>query len=346
MVAMNVPGSPHAGHPIEPMRMMAVVLLVLYHVIGADAQAGLQLEGMHPARIFADFFADLRMPLFAFIAGHVYAQVPVDPRQLHGFLLGKARRLALPGIVAVSVFMLAAAVLQIRFAPEGDWWRNYLWPYAHLWFLQAILVIFLVVGSIDIVTRGRLLMPMLAASVAWFLLGGYLSNEIMSVNQAAYLAPFFLTGVVVVRHPEAIVSARTAILAIALAVVAAGSWINLAALSETGMLSQDRRDLRALGVGTAGVMLCYLLLPHTRSRVFGSLAFTIYLYHVLATSAMRRALHAVGIQDLSVHLVAGLVAGIGIPVGLHLFAMRHPLSQLLIVGQRSKRQRHIIAQTA
>lgn len=328
---------------IEASRIVAVVLLVLYHVIGVGTEGGLQVSGMHPARLFADFFVDLRMPLFAFIAGHVYALRPVAPAALQAFLAGKFRRLAVPGAVAITLFMLASLLLQSRFAPDEGWWQNYVRPYAHFWFLQAILLIFVIFGSFDVLSRGRFTTVVLSLSVMWYLSGIRLPTSLMSANHATYLLPYFLVGVLTGRHRQMILDRRLLIVMAAAAVIAAAAWVNVLDLQQSGAFSRDRRDLQSLGFGVSGALLCYLLLPRFDSRVFGGFAFTIYLYHVLGTSGARRLLHVMDVDNLGVHLVVGLAAGIGFPVLLHLSAMQHPVTSQLLLGQRRARSRHKVA---
>jgi uncharacterized membrane protein YcfT len=82
---------------IQTLRGLACLLLVLYHVVGDDPGAGLQVQdGM--LRWFNDGLAYLRMPLFTFLSGLVCGMRP-----FHGdsraFLLGKARRLLVPLLV-------------------------------------------------------------------------------------------------------------------------------------------------------------------------------------------------------------------------------------------------------
>lgn len=80
-------------------------------------------------------------------------------------------------------------------------------------------------------------------------------------------------------------------------------------------------------------------LPFAGSRPFAieasrSLAIVLLvLYHVLATSGMRQMPHLLGIHDVGLHLAAGLAAGIGVPILMHLAVMRHPVTRMLVLGK-------------
>ncbi len=334
----------NSNHSVETARLIAVVLLVSYHVIGADHNGGLRVSGLHPLRLFADFFADLRMPLFAAIAGYVYALKPVNPSRLVPFLSGKFRRLALPGAVAITIFMGFAQLTGTRFAPEEHWWLNYVTPYVHFWFLQAILLIFLTVCSLDILTKGRFLGLLALMACALSLSGFDAPFRFMSVQSAIYLLPYFLAGALACRHMHLLQAHRLLLIAVALVLVIASTWVNLQQFEQTHEFPTDRRDLQSLAFGMGGSALCLMLLPGIQGRNLGAFGFTIYLYHVLGTSGMRRFLEGVGVDNLAVNLVLGVVAGIGLPVLLHLVVTRHWASSWLFLGQRWNPPRHKISQ--
>ena len=60
---------------VDTLRGLACILLVAYHVIGATPESGLKLhEGM--LRDVNALLAYIRMPLFTFLSGLVYAWRP------------------------------------------------------------------------------------------------------------------------------------------------------------------------------------------------------------------------------------------------------------------------------
>ena len=79
----------------------------------------------------------------------VYALRPVKVEKLGSFLAGKFRRLALPGITAITLFVLMSKIMNTPDGVIGQPWDPYFRDYAIYWFLQAMLVIFLVYGTLD-----------------------------------------------------------------------------------------------------------------------------------------------------------------------------------------------------
>jgi fucose 4-O-acetylase-like acetyltransferase len=325
---------PYDSSSVEQIRILATVLLVTYHVIGVPT-SGLQIGHSHPLRIFADVLGDFRMPAFAFVAGFVYALRPVRAGESGSFVVRKLRRLAIPGLIAILVFNGVSTLLDLHWATQtGSMWQLLILPYAHFWFLQALLTILVVVGLIDAGTQGRAEVPLLVCALALSLVPLPWPG-VFSLNQAVKLAPFFLAGMCYWRHRDWI-SGHARIVATA-ATVAIAAWclLTLAQYYATGAIQPGHRQFQAL---LLGVPICTLLLfrplPVTVPRRLGEYTFTIYLYHVLATSGMRRALMAVGVQSLAVHVLLGVAAGLLLPVALHRALLGWRMGAQFVLGIR------------
>ncbi|MFK7746650.1 MAG: acyltransferase family protein [Roseobacter sp.] len=317
------------------MRAIAVLLLVAYHVIGSDTASGLQIGYPHMPRLYADFFLDVRMPFFAFIAGYVYALRPPSFESIGSFWWHKLRRLAVPGVVATASFMVVSAVVGTRFAvPIEDVWRPFVQSYAHYWFLQAILVIFVVYGLIDAVLGGRFSPLFLIISCAVFLSGASFPGSYFSAHSAIYLLPFFLLGVVFCRFAAEIweEAERLTILLFVLALICA-FW-NIRELLENGTFSLHNRDAQSLAFGLAVCSLAFLWCPRlTILERLSPYAFTIYLYHVFGTVAARILGDAAGLNAAEPRFLLGLMGGVLVPVALHKFAQRQRHLGKLVLGR-------------
>lgn len=327
--------------PIETVRAIAILVLVSFHVIGGDgaeAGRGLGITYPHPLRFYADLLVDIRMPLFAFIAGVVYALKPVEPAQLGRFLIGKARRLALPGITAITVFMLMAAAMGSR---EGAIishpWDAYLHHYAIFWFLQVMLLIFVSYGTLDILTRGRVLLPALALAMLALGFGWRFDATFLALNRYTHLMAYFLLGVAFCRYLPLLRRHRALVLGLALAALVAGLAMNLMVLRQTGAFSGERLDLQSLLFGCGICVAAFLMLPSLPWLSWlGAYSLTIYLYHILFTSTTRRLLLAAGIEAPWLNVLMGTAIGVGMPILLHLLANRYRLSRLMVLGLRDR----------
>jgi peptidoglycan/LPS O-acetylase OafA/YrhL len=320
-------------YPIESIRALAVLMLVAYHVIGSSPEAGLHLRYPHPLRILADFLVDVRMPLFAMISGIVYTLRPVQPEHIGAFAIGKIRRLVLPGAVAITLFAFFSSLFPSKFSPE-NFLSIYFYPYAHFWYLQAILVIFATYCVFDIFTRGRFLLSTFGLAMA-LLISPLTITNFFSISSALYLLPYFILGMVLSRRHEYIQSAYPLILILATIFLAVGFAMKIHGYEHSGVFSADRRDVRSLLAGLGVCTFAALAVPSLKALDWiGPPSFVIYLYHVLGTSGMRQLLDYLHIKSITVHMIMGTLAGILFGYGIYQIAQFHPLARLIVCGQR------------
>ena len=309
---------------IDTLRGLACLLLVALHVIGEAPDHGLRVADDHPLAVFAELFFHLRMPLFAMLSGFVYAARPVRPGEAGAFAQGKARRLIVPFVFAATAFAVIMTVAGGSWAVEPSrFWTVYVQPYAHFWFLQALVAIFCAIALVDLALPGR---PQLAAFVFLMLTAAaFLSPlgrgvEWMSLDRAIYLAPFFGFGLLLARlDSRAVRRVGLAALAFALVLFAAHA---LAVFAEPDR-DIARRTLMALGLGLAssGTLLALRVTVGPLARI-GAYSFSIYLYHLFAVLGLQLAYQLIGRPDPYAGLALGLAAGIAAPIVLHEIVLR------------------------
>ncbi|WP_372613192.1 acyltransferase family protein [Aquicoccus sp.] len=325
---------------IDTLRILATVLLVAYHVIGINSDGGMEVADNSGWRFAADLLRDLRMPLFAFIAGAVYALRPLSLDGIAGFTLGKGRRLVVPGVIASLVFwVLGNTVFSGAFSTGAPLIEAIAMSYGHFWFLQALLILFLTVSVLDAALRYRAAVPLLVAACILNLVWHDLAVDTpraLELTRAVYLAPGFLIGMILIRHGAALAEWR-ALLALAAAVMlAAGLWLNLEVYRETGSLSRNRMDMQSLLAGAGAIILLYMATPRIAwcDRI-AVMAFTIYLYHPFGTSLARRLFESLEIDAGLLRFTSGLIIGFGLPVVLHVLAHRFGPMRRLLLGLRA-----------
>ena len=321
---------------IEDIRIIATVLLVTYHVIG-QPDSGLHLQYPHGLRFAADLLANFRMPAFAFIAGFIYCLRPTRLDSFDSFIEGKLRRLAVPGIIAALIFVGMSNLIDGRFAiPPMSLWQILAFPYAHYWFIQAILVLFLVIGLADAALRNRGEFILFGVTVL-FALSGLLSTPLFSINHAIWLAPSFTFGMCVYRHGRWIERHVAPITVIAAGLFGLALGYMVLNYRTNPLAPAPGGIVLAMAFGMSLCMLMLLHLPHhPRARALVQFSFTIYLYHVFATSGTRTALLYMGITSLAVNILLGVTAGLVLPMLLHWLAARSPVTAALFLGIKRK----------
>src|SRR5262245_17419808 len=110
---------------LQTLRGVACILLVAFHTVGNHPWTGLHVDDDSGYRFFANLFQFIRMPLFTFLSGFVYAYRPVLPGGAAELARRKLIRLALP-LLCVTTLHFAATSL----APADS---NGVIPLAQVW---------------------------------------------------------------------------------------------------------------------------------------------------------------------------------------------------------------------
>ena len=316
---------------VETLRGLACLLLVGYHVIGADPGHGLRVADDW-VRWLNDGLAYVRMPLFTFLSGLVYGLRPFSGNS-RAFLSGKARRLLIPMLVVGSLFALLQTLTPGTNTSAGPWYLLHIQPVAHFWFVESLFWVFLVTWALERWQlmrgiRGYLLAFALACTV-YLTLRGW---SWFSLEGAIYLMPYFLAGLGFSRFNSAPWLARRWV-QIGLVLIAVGTVLAMG----LPVPNPDRRTLLMLA---AGLSLCILLLGSGIEAAWlagiGRYSYAIYLFHVFFTAATRIGLERIGIDSLLIHVVLGVLLGLAGPMGVDRLFTPFKWPALLLLGKSLK----------
>ncbi|RYG47993.1 acyltransferase [bacterium] len=326
---------------IDTLRGLAIILVVLVHVVGTHSGTGLKLPDSHPLRIFGSSLEFFRMPLFTVLSGWVFANNPGLLDRLGEFYSTKLRRIVLPAATAMGGFLLFRAV-----APSGSldstdaqpFWQIPFRPYRQFWFVQSLVLIFLVVAPME--RQGWLKRERIWLGLTLLAFGGCLLHQdastLFNLRGALFLLPFFLVGIGLKRF-----SGRLE-----------GRWVSLglAAVAGIWLTYQTLHLVRGESIGNvrtsifpliAGVAVIALLLKHRFSNSFltlvGGYSFTIYLYHMIPVKGMDVVLGRLGLTQFAVQIPLAVTIGVLVPIVLHQLAARWTLSKVVVLGLRPSR---------
>jgi surface polysaccharide O-acyltransferase-like enzyme len=321
----------HSRQRLDTLRGLACLLLVSYHVIGADRETGLRLADDHVAARINDFLALVRMPLFSFLSGMVYAMRPLRGG-IGPFASGKVRRLLVPMLVVGTGFALLQAAMSGTNGGVTEWHLLHVIPVAHYWFLESLFLIFMLTAVLE---RSRILDSaegFLAVLLAAMVLHVWAPLPVhLGLKGATFLLPFFLLGVAARRFPALMTHPR---LAVAIMIVPVVLMLNWAA---TNAPDPDAPGIERLTVSLCACLLLLRLGPAVRWLAFiGAWSFGIYLFHPVFTAASRIVLKAAGIDGLPVLFTAGLVVGLIGSIALTATLCRWPWGRWMI-GERPQR---------
>lgn len=320
-------------YAIDTIRALAIVLVVLYHVIGSDPSVGLELAPPHPLRNLADILNEIHVPVFAAISGLVYAMKPPGWSCLPAFLWKKLLRLAVPGTVATITFAVALQVVATDFALPSPVWHLAVYPFAHFWFLQALMVLLTLTAITDAMTRGHSAwLTLLLGSTA--LSAGFLpGTNLMALGGAVWLLPYFALGQLLWRYRSWIAGQKAWFCILAAVGIAAGLGADLVQINAFGGVNPHHSAPENILLSMA-VCLGIVAIPALGWIAWlAAPSFVIYLYHPLATSATRRALADLGIENYGIHIVLGVAAGVAVPLAIYVAATQHFWGKRLVIGQ-------------
>ncbi len=324
---------------VETLRGLACLLLVAFHVIGSHATSGLKVDADSIYRQFANLFMHLRMPLFTFLSGFVYAYRPVTLAYAGAFAGRKLSRLLLPLLCVSTLYFLLTLVVPDSNGsqPLQQIWRIYLFPYAHFWFLQAIILVFAVVIALEalqLLSNIRRYTVVLAIAMALHLYARQqnASTALFSAVHATYLAPFFLLGLGANRFRAVLL--QPACIWISFACFLGAMTIHSITIAAHGEIA-EQGTLLGLVIGVSGTLTLIHLFPHCRPlELLGTYSFTIYLFHPFFVAASRSILKLAQVTSTELGFVLGLAAGVLGPPVLDRALRGMPLPRRLLLGQR------------
>jgi fucose 4-O-acetylase-like acetyltransferase len=310
---------------VDQARGIGIFLVVLGHT----------LRGLHNGRLIAEdslafhrvdsWIYSFHMPLFFLLSG-LFAErrTGQEPRR---FLYDQFATIAYPYLVwsvLQTLVQMALGRYTNRQVGSMELVGILVNPIMQFWFLYALLLIVLIyyiLRRCGLAPLGGLVaFALFWASQGWVSLGIWLP-----LNEARRNGIFYAVGAVLGHrgHIDRIERAPTLPLAIT---ALAGYALVTAALFRP----EGSRPVLALAVAFCGIaasIALAVLFGRLKGldlvRVMGVYSLEIYVVHTIASAGIRIALHkALKIQDVSIHVVLGTLAGIVLPLLLARFCER------------------------
>lgn len=319
---------------IESLRALAIILVVGLHIVNDGPLDS--VDSLY--EYIAYTFQNIRIPLFTVISGYLYGYRPAKSGVYKSFLLGKSRRILLPLFVVVSLEVIAKTVLPGVNNPLAwsDLFLYLVLPYEHFWFLQAIFLVFVLIGFLDAMNLINTYFKwccLFALSLVWYwaypLTG--LDLPFFSFGTVGYLLPYFLLGYGLSKYPCDLLAKPMLLMWVALFCV---FFFVQQILWFYGIPEwAGKRTVIGLVVSVSGcVVLFRFRRPVAGLSFVGSYAFTIYLYQGFGTAIGRRLGNIVA--DVSPHLYFFVVLGSAIFIGIIIetFISRIPRVRTILLG--------------
>lgn len=328
---------------VDSLRGVALLLMVAGHVIGSESSNGMNVPDDSLWRYFYWGLEDVRMPLFAALSGYVYSLRPIRSAQLLPKLLrGKARRLLVPLLSVGTVFFLTQVFVPgTNQKPElSDIWKVYVYGTGHFWFVQAMFLVFIMIGVLDalnaLTTGKRWIVALVTAACLNVLVSVPPSYNIFSFTGFLDLLPFFLVGYGMHKFAAAIRFRQVLIASATVFTVSFGCRIVI--ILTSGWEYDYVNRIVSVCVGLSAIVILVLIRRAIGLGVLswlGRYSFSIYLLHVFGSAGSRLLLGMVGIESDAVVFGLSYVAAVGLPILFEKTFGRIGWISWTVLGQRS-----------
>lgn len=316
---------------------IGIVLVVYGHVARGLVAAGLPVDRDLFALVDSFLYA-FHMPLFFFLSGIYFLESfrKAGPVRL---LANKVDSLLYPYVI----WSLLHGGLEVAMSQHTNGkvqWADVLafpWhPRTHFWFLYALFLVFVVAivlyGPLRARRHGCV---MLAAAVL------YLSHSLLPTSlQLHYVAQnlvFFCAGIFCSGSTAGLKRHAGVGFTVATALLVALQWTLHMKLGEDFETGPRWLLLFIAIAGTLSVVWGAMLLARAKLeflRWIGTMSFGIYLMHTLAGAAVRIVLQkTLQVEAVAVHLIAGVTAGLLLPIAVLWILRAGHLSFLLAPGK-------------
>ncbi|SOC57803.1 acyltransferase family protein [Ornithinimicrobium cerasi] len=323
---------------LDVARGLAIVAIVLGHVgrglVGSsilDSSVGEALDrGLYLTHLI----------VFVFVSG-LLAPASAARRGVRAYTWARVRLF----LYLYVVWSIVQGVVRVALSGQTNTAMSWgellqLWvPRGHLWFLPFMAAATLVLGLARPWASSRRWSVLAAVTVSlatWGLFSPWIFLQGWPLIGALFVGAALGAKRASARHDRASTPALLG------ACIVAGTVYALLLLSPAGPPTYFLPDRAAvevlLGAAASATGLVLVLLMSvllTRTRLAGAFALlgrqslVIYLAHILAASGMRILLTSFGVQNAVVHLVAGVVAGVLLPLAL-VWLARHRAFRWLV----------------
>lgn len=323
---------------IETIRGLAVMLLVAFHATLTARDTAVNTAGMQAMVVTTHLFDYIRMPLFGFVAGFVYAFKPISPATCREFAARKITRLLVPAIIATTLMFAMQSVGHLGVAGSlrlHEAWQIYVYPTYQFWFIQALLVDFVFIALLEAIgalsTVGRLAVVLLASVMTLVWLPAP-PITLFSIPQAEFLLPFFLLGLGVNRFRAQLLTST--VVSASLALFFAGLVIHSTSIWDPTYRS-DRGSLLGVAIGCSAGLCAICWMPRSHLlRLLGGYSFAIFLYHYLFIDVVAHLCKQAAFRAALPLGVLLIGVGIGGPMLLHWAIQTNRVLRSTMLGMR------------
>lgn len=327
---------------VDYAKGIGIILVVFGHV-----NRGLYSAGIHISTSFYQLtdsvIYSFHMPLFFFLSGLFFMQ-SLDRKNKVQFIASKIDTIVYPYVIWSLLQGTIEATLS-RYTNNtsnfSDILLLFIQPRAQFWFLYALFMVFFLATLLYSKSKANYILPLLIAiSAALYIYQDNLTKA-LHLDYITRFFLFFLLGSLAIRYSNVIGRLN---ISHCLTTMLAFVILEYIFHGHLGRMYTDTGVFSLLVAIEAIFFIVCLSVQLSRVNIFwlrrlGELSIAIYLMHILAASGLRIILSTfMHINSWLVHVVAGTLCGLAMPVIAYFIIQRLHLNFLLERPHFGKRQ--------
>ncbi len=315
---------------IDYAKGLGIILVVYAHLLSSGFNAGLSI----PEKFFLlsdSTVYSFHMPLFFFLAG-LFVRQSLLKRGSWKFFVSKLRFIAYPYLL----WSFLQGTVELIFSKQShrgitvaDLFTIPYLPLAQFWFLYAIFLMYAVYALLSYLGKFA---PVILLVLAWILFFNPISSEVMALHGFSTGFLFFILGLLIKEYFAYVErsSIPFPITLVLLFLLMGSTYTAFEYLIEPTRLTDGSHPFYFLFFACVGILFCTGLAQYlakkkccTVIKTFGIYSIQIYLVHMLAGVAVRIVLlNFLSIENPVLHMIAGVSAGLFVPIALYKVTMR------------------------
>ncbi|MEA3467359.1 MAG: acyltransferase [Thermodesulfobacteriota bacterium] len=315
---------------VDYAKGIAIILVVYAHLLSSGLHAGLAI----PENFFLlsdSTVYSFHMPLFFFLAG-LFARQSLLKRGSWKFFVSKFRFIAYPYLL----WSFLQGTVELMFSKQShrgitvaDLFTIPYLPLAQFWFLYAIFLMYAVYAFLSYLGKFA---PVILLVLAWILFFNPISSEVMALHGFSTGFLFFILGLLIKEYFAYVErsSIPFSITLVLFCLLMGSTYTAFEYLIEPTRLTDGSHPFYFLFLACVGILFCIGLAQYlakkkccTVIKTFGIYSIQIYLVHMLAGVAVRIALlNFLSIENPVLHMIAGVSAGLFVPIALYKITMK------------------------
>ncbi|MDR2121564.1 MAG: acyltransferase family protein [Flavobacteriaceae bacterium] len=311
---------------IDFIKGSTIFTVMLGHVISGMIRSGYFSDyDFFLETFYVKFLRSFSMPVFFMISGILYSKKRYTPiKDIKVSIVKKGIALGVPYLFFSTGYWMIKYIMGDNVRTPVDWQDLlliFIKPIGYLWFLYVLFFLYLFIELLDYVFKNNFIVFFIVtilAVIRWFY-----SPDVFIIERIMQMGIYFYIGKIVVNKMDVFNN----YLFTALCVII---FFSLQIINVFDEISVENGGFNfILGCSAAFAIISLSRKMNTKNRFYvyfsqmGQITLPIYLIHPAITSAVRIALLYIGLQNVWIHLILGVIISWSLSIYIYKFAEKY-----------------------